>query len=453
MNSVMHSTLRAVFHVIPSALPILLAMGWTGLMGLDLFGQVVQKQRLDNGLFQVESKYLRLTTDLPLSDEISKLPLVFDQAMEQWCRKFSVDLGKVQGAKATAFLMNDRARFVALDLMPPETENFRHGYQWEDQLFLTEQPSDYYRRHLLLHEGTHWFLWKFLSGNGPPWFSEGMCEQLGTHEWDGVRLTLGVIPDRRDRFPYWGRLKLIQDSRNQNAAPTLNAILNYSDVAHRTDEPYAWSWAAILFFTHHPKYQGVLRRVTLPPLDYSNQVTIALKQELSDSWSVVDAEWRLFVSDLDFGYSPKHSLVDLTSIPLRKLDKKTEVSVRSDLGWQSTGVTVELGESIRILANGSFTIRDHRGSGAAARWKCESQGITLEYHRGHPLGRLIATIVPLAGAELHRPVGQSVTYSVGRSATLKPAESGLLLLKINEDSPGLLDNVGSLSVTMEPDAS
>jgi hypothetical protein len=446
---VTHLTSQTGKRLTRVALPLVLALGLVG----PLVGQEPQRQRLDNGLFQIESTYLRLTTDLPISDELSTLPAVFDQAIEKWCKHFNVDPRQVQGTKATAFLMKDRSKFVALGLIPSETGNFRHGYQFEDQLFLTEQPSDYYRRHLLLHEGTHWFLWKFHGGNGPPWFSEGTCEQFGTHVWDGEKLTMGVIPDRRERFPYWGRLKLIQDSLDNNAAPTLNAILSYNDIAHRTDEPYAWSWAAMLFFSNHPKYQALLRRVSQPPLDYSHQVTIALKKELSESWPLVDAEWRLFVSELDFGYSPKHSLVDLASIPLQRLEGKTTVQVRSDQGWQSTGVFVESSQSIRFLAQGSFTVRTSPAPGAGPIWKCEPQGITVEYHRGHPLGQLIATIVPVVGVEIDRPVGRSATHSVGRTSMLKASASGLLLMKVNESSVGLVDNVGALSVTLEPDAS
>ena len=127
-----------------------------------VFGQEVRTTRLENGLLQLESEHLQLLTDVPLNDEISMLPKIFDQAVELWSKRFAVDISKMQGAKAVAYLINDRARFVQLDLMPSDAGNFRQGYQLDDRLFLMEQPSDYYRRHLLLHEGTHWFLWKYL---------------------------------------------------------------------------------------------------------------------------------------------------------------------------------------------------------------------------------------------------------------------------------------------------
>ncbi len=415
--------------------------------------QEFRTTRLENGLVQLESIHLQLITDMPLIDDVESLPRIFEQAFEQWCDRFQVDRKKTHGVQAVVYLMKDRTRFVQLDLVPDEVGNFRHGYQLDDRLFLADQPSDYYRRHLLLHEGTHWFLWKFHNGNGPPWYSEGICELLSTHDWDGQRLRLGVIPDHRDRFPFWGRLKLIRDSLENHSAPSLNAILSYSNTTHRTDEPYAWSWAAMLFFSNHPKHQAVLRRVSQPPLDYSNHVTIELKRALESVWPTVNAEWRVFVSELDFGFSPEHSMTDLTSIAQLPLQKKETRTIRCDRGWQSTGLLVASGQRVRFASQGQFVVRAKNVSGDQTDWIAEPQGITLEYHQGQPLGSLVATIVPIAVTPSDQPVERCSIQSIGRSASWTVPEQGLLLLKINEKSADITANSGTLTVTIEPDAS
>lgn len=416
-------------------------------------GQELRTTRLENGLLQLESVHLRLITDMPISEPIESLPRIFDQAMSQWRERFDVDIAQTREVIVTAYLMVDRSRFIQLKLMPPQLESFRHGYQLDDCLYLTDQPSDYYRRHLLLHEGTHWFLWKFLKGNGPPWYSEGICELLGTHLWENQQLRLGVIPEHRDSFPYWGRLKLIRESIDNKTAPSLNAILNFSDTAHRTDEPYAWSWAAMVFFSNHPQYQKMLRRLAQPPLDYSNRITVDLKRELNANWSIVDAEWRLFLSELDYGYLPINSLVDLNAVPVEALKKTEKRFVRSDRGWQSTGVAVERGQKIRMEATGKIVVRSKNQLGSSSEWSCEPQGITLEYREGNPLGSLMAMVVPIKSEFVDAPLVRLTGNSIGRGKHWIAPESGILLLKINEPSGQLADNAGEFTVTMEPSAS
>ena len=129
----------------------------------------------------VAASGLMLYTDLPLSEEVDRLPEVFDQAFPQWCDYFHV---------------RPPPRRLADDGLPHQGQGplraagpaagrpaapFGHGYPRNDGFWLYEQPSDYYRRHLLLHEGTHGFMNTLLGGCGPPWYMEGMAELLATH--------------------------------------------------------------------------------------------------------------------------------------------------------------------------------------------------------------------------------------------------------------------------------
>ena len=59
------------------------------------------------------------------------------------------------------------------------------------------QPSRYYTRQLLLHEATHQFHFLVATGNRSPrasWYTEGLAEHFGMHDWDGEALKVGVVP-------------------------------------------------------------------------------------------------------------------------------------------------------------------------------------------------------------------------------------------------------------------
>lgn len=59
------------------------------------------------------------------------------------------------------------------------------------------QPSAYFSRMLILHEGTHQFHYLAATENrgyAGFWYGEGLAEHFGMHNWDGTRLRQGVVP-------------------------------------------------------------------------------------------------------------------------------------------------------------------------------------------------------------------------------------------------------------------
>lgn len=59
------------------------------------------------------------------------------------------------------------------------------------------QPSEYYTRQLILHEATHQFHFLAATDNrtpAGPWYTEGLAEYFGLHNWDGRTLAVGVVP-------------------------------------------------------------------------------------------------------------------------------------------------------------------------------------------------------------------------------------------------------------------
>ncbi len=60
------------------------------------------------------------------------------------------------------------------------------------------QPSEYFSRHIALHEAAHQFHFLTAAENKPlvagDWYIEGLAEYFAMHNWDGATLRLGVIP-------------------------------------------------------------------------------------------------------------------------------------------------------------------------------------------------------------------------------------------------------------------
>jgi len=408
------------------------------------------------GIRKLPGKRLTLYTDLT-GDEIRRLPDLFDQAFPQWCDYFQVKESDHSDWHLTGFLMKDKARFVKAGFLPNTLPPFEHGYSVGDTLWLYDQPSDYYRRHLLLHEGTHCFMWTVLGGCGPLWYMEGMAEYLGTNRLQDGRLTLGVMPRNRDEVPLWGRIRLIQEATAKGLAPSLKKVTEFSATPKRLTEFYAWCWAAVTLFDQDPRYQKKFRSL----VKFVNDEK-AFKKEfhrLFDAdWPALSEQWQLMTSNMEYGYDAARAAVDFT--PGKPIKKAAALTVAADRGWQNTGVQLEAGTTYRLTASGRYQVgkglprplaeNEREGkttdrSSDSKIWWCEPGGVTIRYYQGHPLGILLAAVRP----EEPSPESDSVLLKpsvVGLGTTLSPEETGTLFLKIN-DSPGELDdNAGELKV-------
>ena len=216
-----------------------------------------------NGIRKLEGKYLILYTDVPSSPEVDRLPALFDAAVPQWAKYFGIDLSKKKRWQARAYLIGDRRRFEALGLMPPKNKDFVNGISMGAELWLHDQPTDYYRRHLLLHEGTHVFMVSFLGGCGPGWYMEGLAELFGTHRVDEKtgELETRIMPSSRDEVPMLGRIKLIRDAIAEKPPLTLPAVMQFDNRKQLGNEAYAWCWAAAKFLDSHPRYRDRFRKL------------------------------------------------------------------------------------------------------------------------------------------------------------------------------------------------
>lgn len=415
-------------------LVIFLAMG-------VLAGQAAgQSSDLPPGFQRISGRYIDVVTDMPLNDSLRELPKVFDAAIPQWCEAFGVPLTRVSSWHVEGFIIEAKERFVEADFLPSRFADFPYGYQWKNRLWVNQQATEYYRRHLLLHEGTHWFMWRLFGSNGPPWLMEGMAEWYGTHRWDGEQLEMGIVPSTKHEVPSWGRITIIKEQLEDGLAPSLETILRYDTTAHRHAEAYAWSWAVVLFLRNHPDSQDALAALMKQPMRDDMTQTRALFRRLNSNWPKLRTAWNATLSDLEYGFDTSRQLVKLSRQAQAVSTEATLVTVASDQTWQASGLSVRQGEQFEVQASGTYTLADAPGP-----WHCEPQGVTLEYFRGRPLGELqLAILSPIADEPGAAAFIEPIT--IGTGGIFQAAETGELFFRVNESSGGLHDNRGTLEL-------
>ncbi len=394
------------------------------------------------GIRSVAGRHLTLYTDLPESQAVDELPKVFDAAVPQWCDYFRIPLRSAEDWRLVGYVIGDKDRFRKSGLLPENLPPFLHGYQRFAEIWAYEQPSDYYRRHLVLHEGTHAFMHWALGGAGPPWYMEGMAELLATHEWSGGELRLGVFPVSKQQTPQWGRIKIIQDDVAANRGKTIKQVTQYDVHAHLQVEPYAWCWATAAFFQGQAAYRPSFQRLSLNVRSRDDDFTRRFAEGLRGGWGVTNRQWELFVREIDYGYDLEREAIETRpSKPFPGGSLKFELA--ADRGWQSTGLQLAGGRRYRVEASGRFQLDDQ-----PVVWWSEANGVTIHYVRGFPLGMLLGAVVdeqaPSAGVEslLH-------PEPIGTRTDLQPAHGGTLYLRINDRPSSLRNNAGRLDVAVQ----
>jgi hypothetical protein len=392
------------------------------------------------GIRKLTGKHLVLYTDVPSSEEIDRLPEIFDLAFPQWCAYFHVDPAAAADWSMTGFLIRDKARFRQAGVLPDSLPPFLHGFSRNHDLWLYEQPSDYYRRHLLLHEGTHGFMNTRLGACGPSWYMEGIAELLATHRWRDGRLTLNYLPANRQEVPEWGRIRIIKDALEARRAKNLEDVLQYPVSNRAETEFYAWCWALATLLDRHPGYQPRFRTLYQHVLEPN--FTERFHDLYETDWQQLREQWQVFVSGLEYGYDVGRTAIDFT--PGKPLPASgATLSVAADRGWQNSGLRLEGGVKYRLRASGRYQVARE-----PQIWWCEPNGVSLRYYQGRPLGMLLAAVRPdvpdaKRSSSLLRP------SEVGLGTTLAPNQAGTLFLKINDSAAELFDNAGELKVEIQ----
>lgn len=392
----------------------------------------------DPALRTLSSQHLTLVTDLPPDAEVDALPGLFDQAFPQWCAYFGVDPAQHADWHVRGFLMQSRERFEAAGLISKDVPQFATGYAFDGNFWLFDQTSPYYRRHLMLHEGTHVFMMKLLGGTGPAWYGEGIAELLGTHQLQGGKLTLNVLPADRDEVPKWGRIEAVQGDFGRRKALTIEKIFNLGGTLHGTVEQYGWCWAAAAFFEQHPKYRDRFHQLARQVHEPDFQKRVA--QSFAVDRQTLDEDWQIFLANLDYGYDFARMDVERKQgAPLGAA--QGHAAIAADRGWQSSGITVEAGKKYTLKATGRYQV-----AGGEQPWESEPGGVTIEYHAGRPLGMLLAAVRSDDDAASARFSGLIQPIAVGLETTLEPKKSGTLYFRINDSAGRLADNRGAAEV-------
>lgn len=399
------------------------------------------------GIHRYESKRLVLYTDI--DPEFARpLPKLMDEAYAAWEEYFGPLPPDSEGTdfQMVGYIMADRALFREGGLIADDAKILLEGV-FRNQLFwMNDQPIDYYRRHLMIHEGTHCFMSAFPNPtNRFIWYMEGMAELFRAHQTDGEgHTTFRLFPHDRESFAGLGWIRLIDDDRRAGGPRTIEGVTGMQSNDFQKYNAYAWSWALCAFLNGHPKYRDRFRRIG-SLVTNRGDATVELEQVYKADWPELSEEWIVYAGNVCYGYEIERTVLDLApGKPISKADEPSKTEIAADRGWQSSGLLVERGKSYRITAAGRYTLADD-----PKPWESEPQGISFRYHGGLPLGIVVATIRSVTPVEKSPHTTMLEVLPIGREKQITPAVTGTLYFRVNDFWNELADNKGSVQLTVE----
>ncbi len=395
------------------------------------------------GINSIQSKRLKLYTDVPL-DRVQLIGPSTDALFDALVEYF----GPLPPARdksefaVTGYLMADKSKFRNAGLLPEELKPFLNGRHRGLEFWVNEQETDYYRRHLVLHEFTHCFMYSPEGTEMPVWYAEGMAELFGTHAVDAAgHYQFRVMPDRNENFRGHGRIPLLRSEIAANRGKSLGEVVRLTAEDFLQTPAYAWSWALCALLDGTPRYSSKFRQLS-HHRGYG-QFADAFRDLFGDLFGDLRTEWSLFSHELQYGFDLKRGAIDFKpGKPLVPNDPSWPIDVAADRGWQSSGVLVRPGAEYDITATGEVTL------GTSPKpWISQPQGVSIIYSEGHPIGLLLAAV--------HREPPDSRAedsmlrqIAVGRGTRFTPTTGGTLYFRINDRWNSLGDNDGHYRVTV-----
>ena len=400
------------------------------------------------GIASYESKRLKLYTDVSAEKIQSLLPAV-DAAYDALVDYFGPlpPNPKRTEFQVTGYLMADKALFRRAGLLPDDLPPFLNGRHQDQEFWVNEQETDYYRRHLVIHEFTHCFMFFDPDVHIPRWYMEGMAELFGTHRIDANgRYEFRVMPDQQEHFDGLGRIPLVRSEIAQGHWKSLEDLDRLTPQEFLNNTAYAWSWAVCAFLDGHPRYSRSFRELGKHTL--GNEFELERQRLFASKLAELRTEWALFTHQLQFGFDLSRAAIDFeTGTALSPGESRPALGVAANRGWQSSGIAVAQGQKYEITATGEVTLAK-----VPKPWVSQPQGISIVYSEGRPIGTLLAAV--------HRePPNDALVESmlqeivVGRHATFEAAASGTLYFRVNDRWGSLSDNEGKYRVVVQEIAS
>jgi hypothetical protein len=392
------------------------------------------------GIQRYESTHLLLYTDVP-EEQARTIPPLVDQLYPVWEEYLGPLPMAPDGARfqMTGYLIRERDRFEAAGMLPPEQLSFQHGKHRGAEFWVEDQPFDYYRRHLVLHEATHCYMTITPGPRPPVWCLEGLAELFAVHRITATgAVEFAALPASADEVPGFGRIRLLQQQTALGQALDLRQVMQLGprEFADQSTGPYAWSWALCLFLDRHPRSRERFRAACLRCS--TGDFFPVLEQSFSDDAAALWIDWEQFLLHIQFGYDFERAAIEYRpGTPLAPGESR-EVNVASDRGWQSTGVRVDSHAVYELSADGQVSLAE-----APRPWISEPAGVSIRFSEGRPIGQLLGAV---QAPEPPTPEGEGSLRRVlelGPEAELTPVVAGTLYVRVNDFWSELADNAGS----------
>lgn len=397
------------------------------------------------GIHCYESPRLKLYTDID-PKIAATLPAVIDQAYVALADYFGPLPPNREGTEfqATGYIMQNRDLFKEAGLILDSLPAIVNGRHQGAQFWMEAQTQPYYLKHLMLHEYTHCYSMIMEDIGAPVWYLEGIAESMATHTMDADgKIQLNVMPHNKNDFGGLGRITLIEEAVEQAPPKPIQEVMQYhSGEFVFNNEAYAWSWALCQFFDKHPIYGKPFRE--LAHHMQGNEFQKKIQAMLGNDYARVNDDWMLFARNLQPGYDFQNAAVTFISGESLRPDSSATTVVNSQKGWQSSKIHVEQGIVYEVSATGRFTLAQK-----PKPWESTADGISFQYFKGQPLGRLIMMIQPDPDMKLTHPNAILKEYPLGAHASWKAPVSGTVYFRLNDAWNALADNRGEVEVTVQ----
>ena len=259
------------------------------------------------------------------------------------------------------------------------------------------------------------------------------------------------MPQAASDVEQLGRIEAIRRLRAAGEMPGLDDVFAAEGSAHGDMALYASSWAAAAMLSLHPRYVEAFVATEREGLerDFSTRLT------RSPGWDAAKAarDFDAFTDDVDYGYDFSRSAIDWAegkpfdgSRAARRV-----VEVDAARGWQNSGLRLTRGQRYTVRAQGRAKVGQASAchqEASACQLETEPDGISIDWYRGRPLGRLLAAQwadSPGGPEAAQGPRPRFLIVAEGAAGDFVAPVDGPLFFKLNEPPGDLADNVGGFS--------